>query len=290
MSFKTNFLALVFAGIGSENLSPISNSAQKICTNWIHHHGPFAEWKMALVCGTPLSPSPSFTQLKVLGILHLIVISGAHLVFFERFFLSPWLKSISFSPRSILMIFFLMSFCFFAGLQPPLVRAFIQRWKTHPLSTFRILHSALLSALFFRDFSLSLALSWACALLMTWPSERKRSSLFSSLFVLIGLYPLILPLGAPHFFTAFFQPAFSLIFGCFLFPLTLAGLALPLDGLCDFIWSLFFSLMEEVSNQGFEFYILKLPQLSPLLYTLLLQALHWRAEVAFQRRTLWSKL
>ena len=80
----------------------------------------------AVLCGTSLPLTAWNQNLKNWGLFHLIVVSGAHLVFLELL-LRPTLLVFPLSWRKKLLVVFLVVFCFLSGLQPPLVRAFIHR-------------------------------------------------------------------------------------------------------------------------------------------------------------------
>src|SRR5690606_21478326 len=101
-------------------------------------------------------------EMRAFGLLHLIVVSGAHLIFLENAILRPLFHFTPSRVKSLGSSFCIIGYCFLAGLQEPLVRALFQRstWKFQSQSIFL---SGALTAFFFREISLSLLLSWSCA-------------------------------------------------------------------------------------------------------------------------------
>lgn len=263
--------------LGSESLSPLTKAAQSFCQT-AFSEVRYSMWKSALICGTPLNTDSDLVNLKELGLIHLIVVSGAHLIFLENFLLTPFLRYFPTHLQPALRAACLISYSFFAGLQAPLVRALFQMlcFKT---SSQRISVSAILCALFFREISLSLTLSWACALLMSWPTMRTSSSLSKSVVILAGLYPLLLPLGAPSLAVALVQPFFSGLFGAVIFPLTATSLILPIEKFVDLSWEFFFVLLEQSSFFYSSIKFEELNYFSSVIFIFLLQVFYWRTEV-----------
>jgi hypothetical protein len=279
---KISLLLAVFAG--QNFFGPWAQHTQSLCAG-LFQAGHYPQWRSAVLCGTSLPLTAWNQNLKNWGLFHLIVVSGAHLVFLELL-LRPTLLVFPLSWRKKLLVVFLVAFCFLSGLQPPLVRAFIHRLPLKSQSE-RLLFSGLFSLMFFRAFSLSLALSWSATLLVTWPQTGKRHPCLTSLFVLAGLYPLLLPLGAPQGLSGLLQPPFSFVFGLLVFPASLLSLFPPLVGLSDFCWDFFLKMT--AWDQWFHLQTFKTQiSLSTPLYVALLQFLFWRAEVRTQRKRYWS--
>ncbi len=110
-NFKTfdvmNFLAshTIFLHKTCESLTPISD---------------YQDFYKALVCGTDLPPSQLKEYFKMSGLLHLIVVSGSHLIFILFFYEKL------FSDRfRYLKVILLTVYTFITGLQPPTVRALV---------------------------------------------------------------------------------------------------------------------------------------------------------------------
>ncbi|NCN41368.1 hypothetical protein GW916_08975 [bacterium] len=263
----------------------LSQSLQSICESRFNNE-IYGAWKAALICGTSLGSAHLSQELKSLGLIHLIVVSGAHLVFLENalnLLLKPLPKRIT--RWSLPPILFLYSL--FAGLQPPLVRALFSRLPISPLFL-RFLVSGVLSVLFFKELSLSLTLSWAASLLMSWPSTEKPHPASSAAFIFCGLFPLLLPMGAPSLWVALLQPFYSLFFGALVFPISFLNLLLPLDGLTNLSWGFFFNLISAAEQFDFQTHHQKLIHVPSALYLLALQLMYWRAEVQTRRAKCWN--
>ena len=79
---------------------------------------PWEEYYRAVVCGVSLEPSIEKSLLVDLGLIHIIVVSGSHLVFLSRI-LKEGMK-LSWGTFIFLLIFVAMT-----GMEPPVVRAFV---------------------------------------------------------------------------------------------------------------------------------------------------------------------
>lgn len=286
MEFLTFCATTLFILAGASSLDFLSEWSQGLCESFANE-GLYGPWKAALICGIKLGATEVSYEMRAFGLLHLIVVSGAHLIFLENLLLKPLFYFAPARIRRAGSSVCIVGYCFLAGLQEPLVRALFQRssWRFQSQSIFV---SGLLTALFFREVTLSLLLSWSCALLISWPTLKSAHPLTRSLVILVGLYPLLLPMGAPSATSAFLQPFFSLVFGVVIFPFSILGLILPLSGLVDLLWETFFGLIKWAGGLGLPLRVMKLPWLSRELYLLSLQALYWRAEISVSREKIWG--
>tara|TARA_Y100001935_G_scaffold249531_1_gene248280 strand:- start:2158 stop:3051 length:894 start_codon:yes stop_codon:yes gene_type:complete len=273
------FFALIFA----QKITIAAKRAQNICAEHFQklHHGP---WRSALICGTSLRGEEDFENLKSLGLIHLMVVSGAHLMFLDRWLrwlLRPSLPGHVFLKQGVLFVY-----GFFAGLQAPLLRSFFSNGPGKSVSL-RLILGGLLTFLFLRQWTLSLSLSWTATLLVQWPHSKKLHGGIHSLLIALGLCPLLLSLGRPFIGAALFQPLFSMYFGGILFPMTFLGTVLPLEPLLNAIWKIFFFSLK----LGEQFPLSKSMSENSVawnvLYTLMLQFFFWRAEVKLRRRNSW---
>lgn len=241
-----------------------------------------------MICGKSLQPSKQVQALKSLGLIHLIVVSGAHLIFLESFLLKPFSLLLPKRAQFFFCSLALITYSFFAGLQPPILRALYQNFMPFSLGK-RIFFSSLSTALFFKSFSLSLLLSWSCSLLLSWPSLKQSNAFVKSLIILVGLYPLLTPLGAPSIYVFLLQPLFSFFFGGVVFPLTVVTQLFPLETLTNSSWLLFFKLLEWSANRSPQLHLTPSNMIS-LYYVLVLQLLYLAAEVRQNRKHLWRGL
>ncbi len=286
MAYLTFCTTLLFAILGAETLSPFADWAQSHCISRADQ-GDFGVLKSAVVCGMKLSEQDIHLEFKNLGLIHLLVVSGAHLIFLERILLKPLFLPLPLRFRNLAVQFGLILYSFVGGLQAPLVRALFQRRQVH-INSSSIFLSALLTIIFFREISLSLLLSWSCALLIQWPSVRPFSKIGTSVIILLGIYPLILSLGAPMLLSAALQVLFSSFFGAIVFPATLLNTILPITELVDSIWRLFIFACKVSNILDLETIYGDMTYFPKELYVFALQIFHWRTEVSVQRKKIWK--
>src|SRR5690606_15670760 len=111
-------LSLTFSFFIS-NLLPISRELHQACLSF----APQTEWKsyyQAIVCGKNLPQETFYFYLQKLGILHIIVVSGSHLVFLSQ--------GINYLPRSIARVLNPITLTLFAlvgNMEAPVVRALL---------------------------------------------------------------------------------------------------------------------------------------------------------------------
>lgn len=191
-----------------------------ISQNTIHH----SEIMAALICGTPLSSTRQSELFKKSGLIHLIVVSGSHLILISNL-AAFFLKRKHGFPLLAL-------YAVLTGLQPPVFRALIQTaaafeaeeqvYPIHPLAKEL---AALLAVVFLIPnyfFSLSLCLSSLCslALLLT----RKKNVFVQSTAVFFLLSPCLLLFSNPNFFSIFMNATVGVVLSATLLPLAILAL------------------------------------------------------------------
>ncbi len=211
----------------------------------------------ALLCGRSLAKGPLYSALQSTGLLHLIVVSGAHLVFIEQ--------NINFLCRKLKLLEYfrlplLVAFSFATNFQPPIARALCFRLFRKLSRSLGLNHppllSSLLSGLVLLAFipqwsqSYSFHLSWVAQLALLLGSEKK--SRFQQFAIYFLLLPLLIPLGPPHPFSIFLNLLVTPLIGFLLIPAALfACLLFPLwPSSVEFIWrnlELFFLWLGQVS-------------------------------------------
>ena len=204
---------------------------------------------LSLLCGKTLPDE--FLMKKVfisVGVVHLMVVSGAHLIFIEKTFkILP-----SFRFKNFILILFLLIYSLSAGFRPPAVRALFsvlirncnKKFKMFWSPYIRVQLSGLLCILCQNRWvdSLSLPLSWTASLGMSNPYlPRWKACVLTYLMIL----PLISHFGGLSPFSILINWLITPLAGALLLPLSL--LTLPfgfLRPLTDKIWNIFLELLK----------------------------------------------
>lgn len=209
----------------------------------------YRSWYQAIVCGQNLPPSTEKLWFQQTGLIHVIVVSGSHLVFLEDILLLLKLPAIV---RWILLLLFSLA----SNLQPPIARAVIQRvWmevlrrRQSPLPTLHVQLLAGLSTLaLFPGWwtSLSFFMSWICVLALSLPLPSKNPLAQSALIYLL-MIPAVSQVQTPHPSSILFNFVMGPVLGIALFPLSLLGFFHPLlASVSDFGWKMLFAIFSLV--------------------------------------------
>lgn len=237
--------ALLGLGGFGERAIAISVPLHKICQEMI----PAAQFRplyQALVCGTNLPPSHFQENLRQTGLLHIVVVSGSHLLWLEALLR----RLLGRSRAADLGIFAaLLIFVGSAQCQPPVVRAALSLLTAAIAKTLCLgwtsVQIALLSGLmslalfpFWLD-SVSLLLSWTAALALA-SCRRGTGPWRSQVRVYLCLFVCLLPLAPPHPTSIFFNVIAGPLLGAVLFPASLATCFIPplirlLDPFCSWL-------------------------------------------------------
>ena len=201
----------------------------------------------ALVCGERLPEGILKKTFMSLGVIHLMVISGAHLIFIEK----AWNFLPRFRFKNTSLVFFLLLYAFSAGLNPPILRALFsfvmiqinKKWKLFWSPYTRVHISGLLCLLCQHTWvhSLSLQLSWVASLGMVNPRlSRWKSCILTYLLLL----PLISSWSNFHPFSIVVNWLIAPLASCVLLPLSLLTLPFPFLRLfTDVLWEWFLQLL-----------------------------------------------
>lgn len=208
---------------------------------------PHSEWKsfyLAIVCAEPLPESGFKHALKLSSLLHMIVVSGTHLIVLEQI-----LKKISeFAPKIRALIpFVILGFVFITLLSPPAIRAlmhyFITKTNTNKKLFLRPVQLSWLSTLLvlavFPEwiYSLSLLLSTAASLGVSLIFNSHVSLIKKHTLIYLFMALFLLPIGIPHPLSILFNVVLVPVFGGILFPLSLICFFIPcLTFITDFLW------------------------------------------------------
>ncbi|MCB0379155.1 MAG: ComEC/Rec2 family competence protein [Bdellovibrionales bacterium] len=201
-------------------------------------------WKSsyeAIVCGASLPKNSNYFHLQQSGLLHMMVVSGAHLVFLQRLLLR-----IPFFPK-VLLGPLLFLYCLCCQCQPPVLKALssfsIQQLNRHFKLFLQPAYGQWLSGLFcltlFPEWwhSRSLMMSWLASAVI---KSQKGLFLQSSLCFLL-LIPLTQDFAQMNPWSVVSNILIGPLLGYWLFPLSLLSLPFPiLSGLVDPLWLLFY--------------------------------------------------
>jgi len=214
------------------SLTDLSGALHTACLNQTPET-PYKVFYQALACGERPPSSSEILLLKQLGIIHIMVVSGFHILMLNRVFhlilRGPFL--------SLLKPFFLFAFVMTCQFQLPVVRAWIQSLLLglnkkcslqipKPLTLFL---SILICLLIFPEkyASLSLPLSWVACLGI----QLGRNHWSQSCFTYLLIMPVLSSFAALSPWTILINCLFAPLIGLILFPLSL---------LCFFISDLSF--------------------------------------------------
>ncbi len=224
-----------------------------LCITNTPPHQNFGEFYAAIVCGAELPPSPSSQSLKVLGLYHLIVVSGSHFVVLEK---GLHLLAGQKSRRLNIMIFgALLGFAIVCRLEPPVVRAlssFMLRklteeqklfWQPHQVTFLSGVATLLAFPVWLT--STSFLLSWTASLLISLPIS---GALRKHALIYIGLLPILCGFQPLHPLTSVVNWGVGPLLGALLFPASLMAMLLPaLTPATDLMWAAMIHLLDFLS-------------------------------------------
>lgn len=204
---------------------------------------PISDWKayyQALVCGKKLDADSLKSLWSTLGLIHIFVVSGAHLQLLHR-----WLRRCTrniLPPSSLLL--FLFGYVAICTFQMPILRAWIQLLIKNLSQQFSLhfnhQQNLLLSLVFCLSFnpssfsSFSLLLSWLASLGIGCGENAFSRSFYCYLF----LFPVLVAFSPVSPWTILINAFLSPIVGGLLFPMSfLSYIISPLRIPTDWLWS-----------------------------------------------------
>lgn len=242
-------------------IEPLSQLLQERCLQQVQTgKTEFTDLYSALLCGKRLPTGEVKKTFLSLGIIHLMVISGAHLIFLEKI----WKLLPSFRFKNTLLGFFLLTYSMSAGLSPPVLRALFslllarinRECKLFWSPYVRVQISGLLCLLCQNSWfhSLSLQLSWVASMGM---SNHQLSRLHSCALTFILILPIVSQWGSLHPLSIIVNWLMTPLTSCVLLPLSLLTLPFPfLRFLTDKLWEWFLQitnlLRPLMENKGVE--------------------------------------
>jgi len=260
----------------------------------------YAALYAAIVCGKPPTTLPeALTSLRSAGLIHFIVVSGAHLLFVSQiigFLLQKILFWTSQSFASSVKFACLASFVAMTNFQIPVVRAFLLQSLG---STFgansRFLSPSVQVALtglaticlFSTKTSLSsLWLSWAASLVLVFPF--KNSSLLKrQCFLFTVMTPLLLQYTTPHPISIVFNLILGPVLSLILLPVCLLSFLLPpFTFVGDWLWSVLILICSMGPESGPQSTSYNLPGLFCFSYLATLHLIAYYLEVQYRKRVI----
>lgn len=254
-------------------LKSMAEPFHHLCLDRASHLGSLKHISSAVICGKRLSHShPLKSSLINLGLIHLFVVSGAHLQFIRN-----WLpKDIKWtrSPQWIV----LFGYVLLTGVGTPVLRAYLQLLtkqllpKPLQVGPWICLWPGLLCLVILPTelFGFSLAMSWTCALII---SQSGLSGWRQSLYLYLAMLPLLSMILIPHpgiiLINTLALPAFSVM----IFPALVVCMMVPgLSPLLAPVWQILELWLIETGTAvgGAKPILLEPPQFLPMGYCLLL--------------------
>lgn len=264
-----------------EQISYFLHHGDEICRSALspsRHQDLYA----ALVCGLDLPPNLERQIFIDTGLIHILVVSGAHL---------GVISSLTFFLPAPLRLFLLAVYCWLCGFNAPVVRAWWRRfvapivrpWGPSPLQIEVVTAAITLTLWPFWFKSQSFLMSWLCALCLTLPPiPGLNRSISQCLYCYVALFPLVPSSPITILINLLLAPAI----GGFLFPLCALTVICPaLTPWVDTLWDVLLKFLDQwptsppapfrVTSKYLIFYPL-------FLHLILIQAeISWRRARAF---------
>lgn len=229
------------------------NVCNSIVTNNLHYDFIY----QALICGQKITNSEIKMTLISAGLVHIMVVSGAHLIFVEQF-----LNKLKLKPNLHLTVLFplLILYASTAGFLPPVSRALTSliiskinlAKKLFWPKEFCVLLSVIICITINPAWitSYSLHLSWISACVLSCPTFNS-STLKRNSYLYIFLLPPLIQFGAPGPYSILINVIFLPFFGSVLFPLTwISGFISPLRFFTDNLWAETLSLLSHLAESN----------------------------------------
>lgn len=217
-------------------------------------HSEFSVLYAATICGINPPPSEMIWDFRNSGLYHLIVVSGAHLIFCSLILDKIlWFRSTFF--KSVLKFFILFAYSLFSGLNPPVVRALVglmlgsasDRFKLNWSSTVATLFSGLVCLAVFPHWwgSLSFLMSWSAAFALSTASSALAKCAVVYIIMLIPMSGL----GFNSPVTIFLNWLLAPVLGFVLLPVSLlpyihSGFLV----FSDFVWRVLIFIIQNLSR------------------------------------------
>ena len=240
-----SFLFLLFVSLSywlpAWDMSVVSDSLHKLCLEHLNFNTPWADIYKSLVCGKRL-PVGHLKEIFIKGgLIHLTVISGAHLLFLESFWkklpLPQFLKT-----HGLFVILILYALA--SHLHPPVLRALFAFFLFRLSQSLKLFWNAnfitLLSAVFCLTYKPSLVHSFSLqlSLLACFLQNISTNSIKKCFFIYLFILPIVNRWQALHPLTILINWTLAPIVSGWLFPLSFLSPFFPvLYTLTDSLWA-----------------------------------------------------
>lgn len=236
-------------------LAVIIRMSHDYCLHFAPANSPFQFLYQAMVCGEPPRSNTFITDLKSLGLYHLLVVSGSHFILLE-YLLTPLSRRLGHWGHMFSFVI-LVWFALICMLAAPVLRALISfmlrklnaeaktNWQGHHIALF----SGLVTLVIYPEWlnSLSFILSWGAALLTALPI---RQSLSKHMVIFIGLLPLVFTLQPMSPMVGLCNWILAPILGVIMLPACLLCFVItPLSSLVDLLWSAVQKIFHLLANE-----------------------------------------
>lgn len=227
------------------NTAVISKPFQNFCQKMSPTDSEYSDFYKAIVCGVLDLPQHTIWDFKVVGLFHLIVVSGSHLVFLTYF-----LDKIFFLKKSkvVFLIKFLILFLYAltSGLNAPIIRA-LASWVISSLNEqYKLAWSPPYAVLVTGFFCLGLFPSWWSSLsfFMSWCAafglSLGQSPLKKCIFIYFFMALPMSGLGISSPLTILTNVFIAPVIGFVMLPISFLPYVVPkVIGVTDFAWRIF---------------------------------------------------
>ncbi len=217
-------------------LIPTTDFLHGLCVQQTAHFAQHSEAAAALVCGHKIESLTLQSTFAASGLIHLLVVSGSHLLLIDRG-LSYFLKNRISSRLCLLFLFVLI-----CEMNPPIMRSFmaivlsemvkLEKWVWS--TTFKQWVCTFL-CLFINPlwiFSLSFQMSWLASLSLDIATEfyaenKIKQSLVRILLIYFSFFAVFAFLGFPSLWSPLFGLALTPVLELILFPLAMLACLIP---------------------------------------------------------------
>ncbi len=242
------------------SISPVTQWLHISCLRQIPLESQWNAIYAALICGESLPDGDTKKLFIATGIMHLMVISGAHLIFIEKM----WSMLPNFRCKQLVLGIFLSLYALSSGLKPPVVRALFslilhgwnKKFKLFCSPYWKVQLSGMLCLVYQSNWahSISLQLSWLASIGM---ANRSISRLTSCALIYLLILPVISQWGGIHPLSILINWILAPLASAILLPLSMLIIPIPaMHLLVDICWSQFMQLLNWfrplMENQGIQ--------------------------------------
>lgn len=240
---------LFFSWIPWVDLHALAKVIHHQCLDWVSFESRFTPIYKALICGERLAHNSLKVTFVKGGLIHLMVVSGAHLVFLEKMWMQTPFSS-SFKKASL--YFLLTLYALGTQFHPPVMRALfsfylfqISQSQKLFFNPVLLTHLSSCLCLLYNPawiHSASLQLSWLASLCQNFKGLLKKC-----FWTYVILLPLVSRWQTLHPLTVLINWLLAPLIGGLLFPLSFMSFLLaPLHHITDALWMMVLKILDIV--------------------------------------------